>query len=94
MFYIIEGGRPNKPEFKITRGYTKELWEMTTRCWKQDPIERPTVDEVLEALRIAAELWKPKYGGLSTLSQDELNPTLYDEESYSPTVPEPENEVD
>ena len=64
---------------------------MTTRCWKEDPIERPTVDEVLEALRIAAELWNPKYGGLSTLSQDDWSPTLFKEESDSPTAPKPEN---
>jgi len=88
MSYIIEGVRPNKPKFNITRGYTEELWGMTTRCWKEDSVERPTVDEVLEVLRVAAEQWKPKHGEISTLSLDDLSPTLYEEELDSPTVPE------
>ena len=89
MCYIIEGMRPSEPKFNITRGYTEELWEMTTRCWKQDPAERSTVDEVLGAVRIAAEKWKPK--GLPTLSQDGQSPTLHEEGPDSPTDPEPEN---
>ena len=93
MFNIIEGVRPKKPIFVITRGYTEVLWEMTTRCWIEDPNERPTVDSILDALGVAAEQWKPRHGGLSTQSpQDDWSPTIYGEESDSPTDSEPESE--
>ena len=63
---------------------------MATCCWDVDPTKRPTVDHVLDTLRIAAEQWKPKHGGLST--QDYWNSTDSEEESDPPTVLEPENE--
>lgn len=59
MVHIINGVRPKKPDFDITRGYTDELWEMTTRCWEEDPIKRPAVDYVLGVLSNAAERWEP-----------------------------------
>ena len=89
---ILEGVRPKAPIFTATRGYTKELWETTTSCWKEDPSERPTVDYVLAALSSAAEEWKPKYGALLALPpQDDWSPTLT-EKSDAFTVPEHENE--
>ena len=92
-FNIVEGVRPGKPIFAITRGYTEDLWEMTTCCWKQDPTGRPIVDYILGALEVAAEQWKPRHGGLSALSpHDDWSPTLFGEESDSPTDSEPENE--
>jgi len=51
MIRILDGVRPQKPDFATTRGYTEDLWEMTTSCWAEDPISRPTVDHVLDALR-------------------------------------------
>ena len=63
---------------------------MTTHCWGVDPTKRPTIDHVLDTLRIAAEQWKPKHGGIST--QDDWNSTDSEEESDPPTVLEPKNE--
>ncbi|KAF9654244.1 kinase-like protein [Thelephora ganbajun] len=84
MLHIIQGVRPKKPIFAITRGYTEELWAMTTSCWEENPTERPTVDYVLEALKMAAEQWKPKHGGLSILSpSDDWSPTPSAEDSDS-----------
>jgi hypothetical protein len=59
MLRIIQGVRPPKPIFVITRGYTEDLWEMTTRCWDEKPLERPKVDDLLKALKTAAKQWKP-----------------------------------
>ena len=93
MYHIIEGVRPTKPNFVLTRGYTEELWEMTTSCWIEVATERPTVDHVLEVLEAAAERWKSRYGGSSTLSPTESwSPTLHGEESDSPVISEPEDE--
>ena len=58
---ITQGKRPKKPEFfVITRGYTEELWKLTTDCWQQDPAKRPPVDKVLEELRNEASKWEPR----------------------------------
>ena len=86
MLHITQGELPKKPIFAITRGYTQELWDMTSSCWDADPTKRPVVDHVLEALVIAADLWKPKDNQLSTLSpQDDWGSTVSE-------APEPENE--
>ena len=60
---ILKGQRPQEPIFDTTRGYTRELWEMTTSCWKEDPSGRPTADYVLGVLRSAAEQWESKHRG-------------------------------
>jgi len=57
---IIKGERPKKPNFLITRGYTEELWKLTTDCWHPDHTKRPTVDKVLEVLHNEALKWKPR----------------------------------
>jgi len=83
---ILRGKRPKKPIFDTTRGYTEELWEMTTSCWKEDPTDRPAVDSVLVALKNAAGQWESEDGALDILSpRDDCSPTLA-EESGSPTV--------
>ena len=81
----MDGVRPQKPIFVITRGYTEDLWEMTTSCWNEVPAERPTVEQVLEVLRISAEEWKSP---LSFSPQDDASPTLCAEESDSLTLSE------
>lgn len=68
VHHIIEGVRPKKPNFAKTRGYTEELWEMTTTCWDEDPNTRYKVEHVLDALEIAAEQWKSERGAPSILS--------------------------
>ena len=55
MISILKGKRPKKPVFDATRGYTEELWGMTTSCWKEGPNDRPTVDSVLATLKNVAE---------------------------------------
>ena len=62
MYHIIQGERPKKPIFAITRGFTEKLWDMTTSCWDGDPERRPIIDYVLEALRSAAEQWESEQG--------------------------------
>ena len=78
MLQIIEGARPKKPKFVTTRGYTEELWQLSTACWG-DPTGRPTAGEVLVALGSAAEQWAAKPG---YVPQDDWSPTSTEE--YSP----------
>ena len=45
-FLILEGSRPEMPENAQAVGLTSEMWEIIEACWQQDPVERPTTDEV------------------------------------------------
>jgi len=49
---IINGGRPARPQEAQGLGLTNSVWEMTVRCWHQDPVQRPTMTEVV---RLACE---------------------------------------
>jgi hypothetical protein len=92
FLHIRSGRRPEKPIFIVTRGYTEELWGITESCWKQDPDERPTVDQVLDTLRGGAKGWKAKYGEFSTPSPvDDWSLTPLTEGPDSPTVSGYEN---
>ena len=41
--------RPTDPEV-IARGLDDKLWNLITRCWHQDPMRRPTINQVLAEL--------------------------------------------
>ena len=89
MALILEGELPEKPIFSTTRGYTEELWELTTSCWNEDPRDRPTVDDVLDVLRNSAEQWESMYGE----DEDDRSST-FTEESDPTTQTIPEKTVD
>ena len=93
MRYILDGMRPKKPIFIITRGYTKELWEMTTSCWEEDPAKRPSVEYILDVLSSAAERWEPKCGELATQDDTEESDSEHEDEpditSASTTINSP-----
>jgi len=57
---ILKGARPKKPSFATTRGFTEELWELTTTCWQPDPMERPTLSDLLRLLGNMAPQWQSK----------------------------------
>ena len=48
---IMDGERPARPQEGQELGLTDSVWEMTVRCWHQDPAQRPTMTEVVELLR-------------------------------------------
>jgi len=48
---IINGGRPARPQETQGLGLTDSVWEMTVRCWHQDPVERPMMMEVVRLAR-------------------------------------------
>ena len=45
---IVSGKRPERPSHT---GLTDHLWELTQRCLEQAPVDRPNVEQILEALR-------------------------------------------
>ena len=60
MYHVIDGLRPEEPDFAKTRGYTKEVWEMTKSCWVVERASRPAVEKILDTLGGAAKQWKRK----------------------------------
>ena len=48
---IIDGERPPRPQEAQGLGLTSLVWELTVRCWDQDPARRPTTTEVVRPLR-------------------------------------------
>ena len=93
LAHILKGERPEKPDFDTTLGYTEELWEMTTSCWKEDPGDRPTVDCVLGTFKSAAERWETEHEEIDTPSpRHGWNSTPLTERLDSPTISEHEIE--
>jgi len=45
---ITSGKRPERPSHT---SFTDYLWELTQKCLEQAPLDRPNVDQALEALR-------------------------------------------
>ena len=45
------GERPARPQGVQGLGLTDSMWDMTVRCWYQDPAQRPTMTEVVGLLR-------------------------------------------
>ena len=50
---IISGKRPPRP---IHPSLTDDLWEITERCWDQDPQRRPEISEVVICVQSAIAL--------------------------------------
>ena len=48
---IMDGGRPARPQEAQGLGLTGSVWDMTVRCWHQDPVQRPTMTEVVRLTR-------------------------------------------
>ena len=46
----MSGERPARPQ-KKEFGLTDSMWDMTVRCWHQDPAQRPAMTEVVGLLR-------------------------------------------
>ena len=48
----ISGGKlPARPQEARELGLTDSAWNMTVRCWRQDPSQRPAMMEVVRLLR-------------------------------------------
>jgi len=47
----MDSHRPARPQEGQELGLTDSVWEMTVRCWDQDPAQRPTMTEVVGLLQ-------------------------------------------
>ena len=61
---IMEGERPARPQ---ERDLTDSVWDMTVRCWQEDPVLRPRIERVVTIQRegqVSPSLcttWKPQH---------------------------------
>lgn len=51
---LMTGERPRRPEdpMYVARGLDDAMWALLQRCWREEPEQRPTIDEVLEVLPV------------------------------------------
>jgi len=54
---IMEGVRPNKPEWAGLLGFSDELWGAVELCWLEDRDARPRVEDILSSLKDAVSFW-------------------------------------
>ena len=50
LFYLSEGGRPEKPEDYLDIGFSDSLWAFVQRCWVDDQDSRPKAADVVDCL--------------------------------------------
>jgi serine/threonine protein kinase len=54
----LGGSRPPRPEDPVAIGFGQGTWELTERCWDEDPKQRPTIREALEHFKGVARTSK------------------------------------
>jgi hypothetical protein len=54
---VLHGERPQRPRVSEKLGFTDDVWEVLQRCWKKEPLARPSIDDVSACLKQAAETW-------------------------------------
>ena len=77
---VVEGKRP----LRGTR-FTTSLWKMLERCWTPQPIDRPSIEDVLRCLEVASDLSEPLSPGLE--DETEGDSEDWDSETESSGVP-------
>ena len=59
MWKIINGHRPERPQGGEGLWFTDDVWDILERCWKPNPDDRPSVEDVLCRLEEASRSWTP-----------------------------------
>lgn len=57
---VLRGERPERPQG--VGWFTDGIWEILENCWKHQPSDRPSVDNVLNPLEVASNSWTPLEG--------------------------------
>ena len=56
---IIQGKRPGRPRGQKGRRFTDDVWCTLEHCWKPNPCDRPSIEDVLQRLERASRFWIP-----------------------------------
>ncbi|KAG6831370.1 hypothetical protein H0H87_005300 [Tephrocybe sp. NHM501043] len=76
MLQIQRGSRPSQPPESSLAwrkwGLTQAIWDLIQDCWKENPLSRPTTEEVLSRLNP-----RPREDDVTGGSRDELSPKQF-----------------
>jgi hypothetical protein len=76
---VTSGGRPERPkDFVAAARLTDDIWNVTERCWRQQPDERLEIDKVLELLNTASRFWNPQTQDPASTSTSDSNLDIKD----------------
>ena len=66
---VLRGERPERPQGTEGNLPTAvgEVWEVLERCWKPQPGNRPSIEDVLQCLEKVSRSWVPLSSQLSTI---------------------------
>jgi len=56
---IIQGKRPRRPRGQGGKRFTDDVWCTLECCWKPNPCDRPSIEDVLMYLEEASRSWAP-----------------------------------
>ena len=91
----MNGGWPARPQDAQELGLTDSVWDMTVRCWHQDPAQRPMMTEVVKLARelsvFSLSLWNEHHNMLPAVTSwmfCGLESQIYQSRS-SPTISYP-----
>jgi len=56
---ILRGERPKRPFDAESLGLSDALWQLAQSCWGESSSDRPTVQQLLDHLSVAALSWVP-----------------------------------
>lgn len=83
---ITSGKRPERPKHPK---FTNPLWTLTKRCWAGVTRDRPTIEEVIEVLKVQLSAFRLVFVRLSThphKSPSQVTETLATPSEVSPAV--------
>ena len=55
---VLDGERPERPQRGEGRWFNDEIWDLLERCWKHEPSDRPSAQDVFECLDMASKEWE------------------------------------
>ena len=68
----MNGGWPARPQDTQELGLTDSVWDLTVRCWHQDPAQRPMMTEVVKLARelsvFSLSLWNEHHNMLPAVT--------------------------
>ena len=56
---VLKGERPGRPRGEEGMGFTDEIRNTLELCWKANPSDRPSIEEVLRCLEMVSRSWTP-----------------------------------
>ena len=56
---VGKGERPGRPQEEEGVWFVDDIWSMLERCWKPNPGDRPSIEDILQCLGRVSRSWTP-----------------------------------